>query len=156
MLTIPSRSRFEATITLRGDSYDATPAAGGTVRIASAGGVLGIEQLTPGTTIGAGDGAIGNLQWSAAEIGQVQGFSLVRLGNAASGAVDVRPPWFPFPVERPPASRSAQQQRLDTVFAVIQEWPQDDADAAGFAARPGRSTSRMRFVIEGFDDERKK
>lgn len=152
--------RFEASgpgnISLRGDSYDATPAAGGTVRIASAGGVLGIEQLTPGTTIGVGDGAIGGLQWSAAEIGQVQGFSLVRLGNAASGAVDVRPPWFSFPVERPPASRSAQQQRLDSIFAVIQEWPQDDADAAGFAARPGRSTSRMRLVIEGFDDERKK
>lgn len=152
--------RFEASgagnIKLRGDSYDATPVGAGTVRIASGGGVLGIEQLTPGTTIGAGDGAIGALQWSAAEIGQVQGFSLVRLGNAASGAVDVRPPWFPFPVERPPASRSAQQQRLDTISAVLHEWPQDNADAAGFAPRPGRATSRMRLVVEGFDDERKK
>lgn len=153
--------RFEASgagnISLRGDSYDSAPAAGGTVRIASAGGVLGIEQLTPGTTVGVGDGAIGGLQWSAAEIGQVQGFSLVRLGNAASGAVDVRPPWFPAPVERPPASRSEQQQRLDTILAVIQEWPQDGMAAAGvFAPRPGRAAPRMRLVVEGFDDERKK
>lgn len=153
-------ARLEASgagnIKLRGDSYDATPVGAGTVRIASAGGVLGIEQLTPGTTIGAGDGAIGTLHWSAAEIGQVQGFSLARLGNAASGAVDVRAPWFPFPVERPPASRSAQQQRLDTILAVIQEWPEDAADAAGFAARPSRAASRVRLVVEGFDDERKK
>lgn len=153
--------RFEASgagnISLRGDTYDAAPAAGGTVSVASAGGVLGIEQLTPGTTIGVGDGAIGGLQWSAAEIGQVQGFSLVRLGNAASGAVDVRPPWFPAPVQRPPASRSEQQQRLDAILAVIQEWPQDGTAAAGaFAARPARAAPRMRLVVEGFDDERKK
>lgn len=153
--------RFEASgagnISLRGDTYDAAPAAGGAVRIASAGGVLGIEQLTPGTAIGVGDGAIGGLQWSAAEIGQVQGFSLVRLGNAASGAVDVRPPWFPAPVERPPASRSEQQQRLDAILAVIQEWPQDGTAAAGaFAARPARAAPRMHLEVEGFDDERKK
>jgi hypothetical protein len=67
------------------------------VRIASAGGVLGIEQLTPGATIGIGENAVGTLNWDGSEIaqGRVSGFSSVRVGNMFSGAIDVRPPSFP-------------------------------------------------------------
>jgi hypothetical protein len=102
-------ARGAGNISFRTDSYDSSPTSTGTgsVRIASAGGVLTLEQLTPGATIGMGDGATGQLNWDGTEIGQVAGFSSVRVGNALSGAIDLRPPSFPAPVVLPVRSSDA-------------------------------------------------
>lgn len=131
-----------------GDRFDAA----GAVAIASAGGVLSIEQLTRGVTIGAGEGAAGALNWSPAEIAMLDGFRLVRLGNRASGSIDVLPSAFPFPVERPPASRSEQ----DVLFGGIQAVLQDTTDSAvrsGPLPWKPETLGRLRLTLEGFDDE---
>lgn len=152
-------ARIEASgagdITFRADSYDSAPLNGGTMRIASAGGVLGIYQLTPGVSIGIGDGAFGALNWSPAEIAQVDGFRLVRVGNRESGALDLRPPWFPFPVERPPASRTGQQLQLDAVLATIGSMVGSDP-APRLAPASLQAPRRLSFTVQGFDDEKRK
>jgi hypothetical protein len=152
-------ARIEASgagdITFRADSYDSAPLNGGTMRIASAGGVLGIYQLTPGVSIGIGDGAFGTLNWSPAEIAQVEGFRLVRVGNRESGALDLRPPWFPFPVERPPASRTGQQLQLDAVLATIGSMVGSDP-APRLAPASLQAPRRLSFTVQGFDDEKRK
>lgn len=152
-------ARIEASgagdITFRADSYDSAPLNGGAMRIASAGGVLGIYQLTPGVSIGIGDGAFGTLNWSPAEIAQVEGFRLVRVGNRESGALDLRPPWFPFPVERPPASRTGQQLQLDAVLATIGSMVGSDP-APRLAPASLQAPRRLSFTVQGFDDEKRK
>jgi len=143
-------------ITFKADSYDSTPTSTGTgsVRIASAGGVLGIEQLTPGATIGIGEGATGQLNWSGAEIGQVAtGFSSVRIGNALSGAIDVRPPAFPAPVVLPVRSSDAARQQAAIVASTQGEAPDSAA-----AHEPRENTLALRgeepnlLKVEGFDE----
>jgi hypothetical protein len=122
------------------------------VRIASAGGVLTIEQLTPGTTIGMGDGATGQLNWDGTEIGQVAGFSSVRVGNALSGAIDVRPPSFPAPVVLPVRSSDAARQQAAIVASTHDEAPGSAADH-----EPSENTQALRveepnlLKVEGFD-----
>jgi len=144
-------------ISFKTDSYDSTPTSTGTgsVRIASAGGVLAIEQLTFGTTLGIGEGAVGQLNWSGAEIGQVAtGFSSVRIGNMLSGAIDVRPPSFPAPVVLPVRSGDAARQQAAIVASTQGEAPESAA-----AHEPNESTLALRveephlLKVEGFDEK---
>jgi filamentous hemagglutinin family protein len=145
-------------ISFKADSYDSTPTSTGTgsVRIASAGGVLAIEQLTPGTTIGIGEGATGQLNWNGAEIGQVAaGFSSVRIGNMLSGAIDVRPPSFLAPVLLPVRSNDAARQQAAIVASTQGEAPDSAA-----AHEPSENTQALRgeepnlLKVEGFDETR--
>ena len=144
-------------ISLKTDSYDSSPTSTGTgsVRIASAGGVLAIEQLTPGTTIGIGEGAVGQLNWDGTEIGQVAGFSLVRVGNALSGAIDVRPPSFAAPMVLPVRSSDALRQQAAIVASTHDEAPGSAADH-----EPNDRTQALRgeepnlLKVEGFDETR--
>lgn len=149
--TVQIQATGAGNISFKGDSYDATPVGGGSVAISSAGGELSIAPLTKGVTIGAGEGAYGTLNWSAAEISQVQGFSLVRIGNSESGALDLRPPWFPFPVVRPSAFRTSTQQALEGTFAVVQELAGAETPRKPAPLRHG--TARMRLAVEGFDED---
>jgi len=144
-------------ISFKTDSYDSTPTSTGTgsVRIASAGGVLAIEQLTSGITLGIGEGAVGQLNWSGAEIGQVAtGFSSVRIGNMLSGAIDVRPPSFPAPVVLPVRSGDAARQQAAIVASTQGEAPESAA-----AHEPNESTLALRveephlLKVEGFDEK---
>jgi hypothetical protein len=121
-------ARGAGNISFRTDSYDSSPTSTGTgsVRIASAGGVLTLEQLTPGATIGMGDGATGQLNWDGTEIGQVAGFSSVRVATrfparltcgrrpsprlwccrcAPAMRCASRPPSSPPPMTKPPDRR---------------------------------------------------
>jgi len=143
-------------ITFKTDSYDSTPTSTGTgsVRIASAGGVLGIEQLTPGTTIGIGEDATGQLNWNGAEIGQAgSGFSSVRVGNMLSGAIDVRPPSFSSPMVLPARSNDAARQQAAIVASTQGEAPDS---AAAHEARSSTLALREEepnlLKVEGFDE----
>jgi filamentous hemagglutinin family protein len=155
--TATIEARGAGNITFRTDSYDSSPTSTGTgsVRIASAGGVLGIEQLTPGATIGVGDGAAGQLNWDGTEIGQVSGFSAVRIGNTASGAIDVRPPAFPAPVVLPARSNDAARQQAAIVGST-----QGEAPGSAAAHDASESTLALRgeepdlLKVEGFNEAR--
>ena len=95
------RSSGAGNITFTADTMDLVPA-GGTVQVQGNGGILSIAPVTPGTTIGIGDGASGTLNWNATEVAQVlPGFAKIRIGNALSGSIDMRPPasLFSAPVE---------------------------------------------------------
>lgn len=137
-------------ISFRADNYDAIPSAPGSVRIASAGGVLSIAQLTKGTSIGIGEGAAGLLNWSGAEISQVSGFSLVRVGNSESGALDLRPPWFPFPMQLPPATLSQDQLKFNTVRGAA-ERILSDIMSYGELPPTLAVTRRFSLLIQGFN-----
>ncbi|CAN7413826.1 beta strand repeat-containing protein [Polaromonas sp. LjRoot131] len=155
MATIEARGA--GNITFKTDSYDSSPTSTGTgsVRIASAGGVLTLEQLTPGTTIGMGDGATGQLNWDGTEIGQVAGFSSVRVGNALSGAIDLRPPSFPAPVVLPVRSSDALRQQAAIVASTHDQAPGSAADhesSENTQALRGEEPNLLK--VEGFDAPR--
>ncbi|AYQ27439.1 MULTISPECIES: filamentous hemagglutinin N-terminal domain-containing protein [unclassified Polaromonas] len=146
-------------ITFRADSYDSSPTSTGTgsVRIASAGGILGIEQLTPGATIGIGDGAVGALNWDASEVAQVAaGFSSVRVGNMLSGAIDVRPPSFPAPVVLPARTSDAARRQAAIVASAHAGAPEDPAEDHDFEGKTpalrGEEPGLIR--VEGFNETR--
>jgi hypothetical protein len=155
--TATIEARGAGNITFRTDSYDSSPTSTGTgsVRIASAGGVLAIEQQTPGATLGMGDGAAGQLNWDGTEIGQVSGFSAVRIGNTASGAIDVRPPAFPAPVVLPARSNDAARQQAAIVGST-----QGEAPGSAAAHDASESTLALRgeepdlLKVEGFNEAR--
>jgi filamentous hemagglutinin family protein len=142
-------------VNFRADNYDATPSGSGSVRIAGNGGTLSIVQLTPGTSIGIGAGAQGLLNWSGAEVAQVSGFGQVRIGNLASGALDLRPPWFPFPMVLPPSTLTADEQKYDAVKAAVEKLL---TNYATIGQRPPTLavTRRFNLLIQGFDDEKKR
>jgi len=151
-------ARGAGNITFKTDSYDSSPTSTGTgsVRIASAGGVLGIEQLTPGATIGIGEGAVGTLNWSGPEISQVAvGFSSVRVGNMFSGAIDVRPPSFPAPVVLPVRSNDAARQQAAIVASTYAE-AVEPAGGNDFSGRTValRGEEPELLKVEGFDEAR--
>lgn len=81
-------------ITLTGDSMNFSAS---TIR--GSGSML-LQPLTPSATIGLGNGAVGSLNLTAAEILQLQnGFSSITIGRSdSSGAVDVRTAAFLDPV----------------------------------------------------------
>lgn len=137
-------------ISFRADNYDATPSGTGSARIASAGGVLSIAQLTKGTSIGIGEGAAGLLNWSGAEISQVSGFSLVRVGNSESGALDLRPPWFPFPMQLPPATLSQDELKFNTVRGAA-ERILSEIMSYGELPPTLAVTRRFSLLIQGFN-----
>jgi hypothetical protein len=143
-------------ITFRADSYDSAPTSTGTgsVRIASAGGALGIEQLTPGLTIGIGEGAVGTLNWDGSEISQVAaGFSSVRVGNMVSGAIDVRPPSFPAPVVLPARANDAARQQAAIVASAQAGAPKEPAEDHGFEGKtPALQGEEPGLIkVEGFN-----
>jgi filamentous hemagglutinin family protein len=151
-------ARGAGNITFKTDNYVSAPTSTGTgsVRIASAGGVLGIEQLTPGTTIGVGEGAVGALNWDGSEIAQVaSGFSSVRIGNTLSGTIEVRPPAFPAPVVLPARSNDAARQQAAIVGSTYAETvePAGDHDFSGSTlALRGEEPELLK--VEGFDEVR--
>ncbi len=142
-------------VNFRADNYDASPTGSGSVRIAGNGGTLSIVQLTPGTSIGIGNGAQGVLNWSGSEVAHATGFGLVRIGDLESGALDLRPPWFPFPMQLPPATLTADEQKYDAVKAAVEKLL---TSYAAIGQRPPTLTVTRRFnlLIQGFDDEKKK
>lgn len=145
-------------ITFRTDSYDSTPASSGSgsVRIASGGGVLTIEQVTPGTTIGIGEGAVGKLNWSGAEIGQVSsGFSSINIGNLQSGAIEVRPPSFASPVVLPLRTSDAASRQTAIIAAAYADTPESyDEPEANASTRALQEEEPQLLKLEGFDGKR--
>ncbi len=137
-------------VSFRADNYDATPSGTGSVRVASNGGVLSIVQITPGTSIGIGDGASGALNWSGAEVQQVSGFRQVRIGNSESGALDLRPPWFPFAMVLPPASLTADEQKLEAIKAAVESLV-SNMMLIGELPPTLQVTPRFRLLVQGFD-----
>jgi hypothetical protein len=102
-----------------------------------------------------GDGAAGQLNWDGTEIGQVSGFSAVRIGNTASGAIDLRPPAFPAPVVLPARSNDAARQQAAIVGST-----QGEAPGSAAAHDASESTLALRgeepnlLKVEGFDEAR--
>jgi filamentous hemagglutinin family protein len=150
-------ARGAGNVTFKTDSYDSSPTSTGTgsVRIASAGGVLAIEQLTPGATLGIGDGAAGQLNWDGSEIGQATGFSLVRIGNRLSGAIDLRPPFFAAPVLLPARSSDAARRQAAIVASTHDEAPESASsheERENTLALRGEEPGLLK--VEGFDEAR--
>ncbi len=59
-------------------------------RITGAGGVLTLQPVTPGTTVGFGSGAAGTLNFTNAQLAAIGGtFSAINVGNLSAGRVEI-------------------------------------------------------------------
>jgi hypothetical protein len=83
------------------------------------------------------------------------GFSSVRVGNLFSGAIDVRPPFFPAPLVLPVRSSDAARQQAAIVASTYAEAvePAGDHDFSGSTlALRGEEPELLK--VEGFDEVR--
>ena len=114
-------------------------------RITGAGGVLTLEPVTPGTTVGFGTGAAGTLNFTNAQLAAIGGtFSAIKVGNLSAGR------W-----RLPPRCRQAcrSHRRLFPERSGPRDRPVDEAAVAFQMAQVstteiGRMTDLPRFTVD--------